>query len=506
MSKFSRRDFMKFTVAASGTLALSKFIPQTSWTKINQSASLPNVLIFVFDAMSAKNLSVYGYPRKTSPNLERFAERATVFNAHYSAGSFTTPGTASLLTGLYPWTHRAINEAGLIARDLTERNIFKLTGEDRYRVAYSQNIWPNYFFGQFQQDIDKIISPGSFGQVDYLIGEKFDKSLQTNLRAFDDFLFQSENPPASLVFGLIERILFRRTVTLTNQGGYPNGLPRLSDYPLYFRLQDVFDGVIKSIENLNPSYMAYFHFWPPHDPYNPTKQFYRTMDDGWSPVEKPDHPLGDHVPAKKLYSERRAYDEFIASADDEFGRLLDFLESRKILDNSYVIVTADHGELFERGERGHISPLLYEAGIRIPLLISAPGQTSRQDVHTPTNSVDLLPTLVHLSGHPLPDWREGELLPVLGGQEIPGRSMYTLYALKNPAFKALFRFSVAMRKDNYKMIFYRGYYAEDHFELYDLEQDPEELNDLYPGNPAIAVQLREELLTKLEKVNAGYPS
>ncbi|MCL4530017.1 MAG: sulfatase-like hydrolase/transferase, partial [Chloroflexi bacterium] len=275
MSKFSRRDFMKFTVAASGTLALSKFIPQTSWTKINQSASLPNVLIFVFDAMSAKNLSVYGYPRKTSPNLERFAERATVFNAHYSAGSFTTPGTASLLTGLYPWTHRAINEAGLIARDLTERNIFKLTGEDRYRVAYSQNIWPNYFFGQFQQDIDKIISPGSFGQVDYLIGEKFDKSLQTNLRAFDDFLFQSENPPASLVFGLIERILFRRTVTLTNQGGYPNGLPRLSDYPLYFRLQDVFDGVIKSIENLNPSYMAYFHFWPPHDPYNPTKQFYR---------------------------------------------------------------------------------------------------------------------------------------------------------------------------------------------------------------------------------------
>ena len=504
MTKFSRRDFMKLTAAASGTLALSRFIPRTSWTKINQSTSLPNVLIFVFDAMSAKNLSVYGYHRKTTPNLERFAEHATVFNAHYSAGSFTTPGTASLLTGMYPWTHRAINEAGLIARNLTERNIFKLVGEERYRAAYSQNIWPNYFFGQFQQDIDKIISPGSFGQVDYMIGEKFDKSLQTNLRAYDDFLFQTESPPASLVLGLIERILLHRTVTHTNQGGYPNGLPRLSDYPLYFRLQDVFDGIIKTIGNLDPSYLAYFYFWPPHDPYNPTKQFYRTMDDGWSPVEKPEHPLGDHVPAKKLYSERRAYDEFIASIDNEFGRLMDFLESKKIFDSSYVIVTADHGELFERGERGHISPLLYEAGIRIPLLISAPGQTSRQDVYTPTNSVDVLPTLMHLSGKALPDWREGELLPMFGGQDIPGRSMYTLYALKNPAFKALSWFSVAMRKNNYKMIFYSGYYPQAHFELYDLADDPEELNDLYPGNPTIAKPLEDELLTKLEEVNTGY--
>jgi len=75
----------------------------------------------------------------------------------------------------------------------------------------------------------------------------------------------------------------------------------------------------------------------------------------------------DHWSPKALYRFRRAYDEYIASLDNEFGRLLDFLESKGIFENSYVVVTSDHGELFERGERGHVSPLLYEAGIRVRL-------------------------------------------------------------------------------------------------------------------------------------------
>ena len=149
MTKFSRRDFLKLTSVLSGTLALSNLAPKLSLS----GSGLPNVLIFVFDAMSARNLSLYGYPRKTTPNFERFAQRATVFNAHYSAGSFTTPGTASLLTGMYPWTHRALNESGLIAWNIANQNLFRAIGKKYYRLAYSQNMWPNYFFGQFQEDI-----------------------------------------------------------------------------------------------------------------------------------------------------------------------------------------------------------------------------------------------------------------------------------------------------------------------------------------------------------------
>ncbi|HUI89452.1 MAG TPA: sulfatase-like hydrolase/transferase [Anaerolineales bacterium] len=507
MSKFSRREFLKLTSALSGMFALSGLIQNVSLLRTAQNPSRPNILIFVFDAMSALNLSVYGYERNTTPNLERFAERATVFNAHYSAGSFTVPGTASLLTGLYPWTHRAINDAGLVARSLTDRNIFRLVGEQYNRLAFAQNLWPNYFFGQFQKDIDRILPSGSFSQVDYTFGEKFNKDLLTTQRVFDDFFFSQGTPPKSLVFSLFERISLERTLAHTSQGGYPNGLPQNHQYPLYFRLPNVMDGLMSVIGNLKPSSLAYFHLYPPHDPYNPSKQFYLKFDDGWNPVEKPIHPLGDHWSSKAMYRFRRAYDEYIATLDNEFGRLLDFLQSSGVFDTSYVVVTSDHGELLERGERGHVSPLLYEAGIRVPLMISYPGQKSRQDVYSPTISVDVAPTLAHLAGNAIPDWREGELLPVFGGQELSDRSIFTLYALKNPAFGKLIRISVVMRKGNYKLMCYRGYYQEgDKFELYDLQNDPEELTDLYSSTFPVAQAMQDELLAKLDAVNAPYKS
>ncbi|HUH96511.1 MAG TPA: sulfatase-like hydrolase/transferase [Anaerolineales bacterium] len=507
MSRLSRRDFLKLASALPGALALARLLPNRSWPASGQAPSRPNILIFVFDAMSARNLSVYGYPRKTTPNIERFAQRATVYNAHSSAGSFTVPGTASLLTGLYPWTHRAINDAGLIARNLLDRNIFRLVGEQYHRLAFAQNLWPVYFFDQFQKDIDEILPAGSFSQLDFVFGERFKNDPLNAQRVLDDFFFSQGTAPKSLVFSLAERISLHRAVAHTNQGGYPNGLPQNHQYPLYFRLPAVFDGLMSTVESLGSASLAYFHLYPPHDPYNPSKKYFRTFDDGWSPVDKPMHPLGDHWSHKDLYRFRRAYDEYLATLDEEFGRMLDFLESHGVFETSYVVVTSDHGELFERGERGHVSPLLYEAGIRVPLIISSPGQKSRQDVNSPTSSVDVAPTLAHLAGNPLPDWREGELLPLLGGQELPERSIFTLYALKNPAFAKLSRISLAMRKGSYKMLFYRGYYhSGDKFELYDLQNDPEELHDLYSTGSAIAKSLQEEVLAKLEAVNAPYKS
>ena len=65
-----------------------------------------------------------------------------------------------------------------------------------------------------------------------------------------------------------------------------------------------------------------------------------------------------------------------------------------MLDDTYVIVTSDHGEMFERGIRGHVTPTLYEPVIRVPLLIAKPGQREREDVYAPTSCVDLLPTLL----------------------------------------------------------------------------------------------------------------
>jgi arylsulfatase A-like enzyme len=507
MPKLSRRDFLKLGSVVTGTLALSNLAPKLPLAKAGQGNSMPNILIFVFDAMTAMNLSLYGYQRNTSPNFERFAERSTVFNAHYSAASFTTPGTASLLTGLYPWTHRAIDESGLIQRDLVEQNLFRMMGEKYYRLAFSQNVWPNYFFAQFQQDIQKILSPASFSLVDQVVGDKFGRDILDGYRAFDDFLFQDGTPPASLVLGLTEKILLRRALAKAHSGDYPQGLPRAGNYAIFFQLKDVFEGVKATIEKLPRPSLAYLHFFSPHDPYRPAKNFARFFVDGWKPDPKPDHILGDHLKPSQVNDRRQAYDRYVANVDAEFGKLMDFLDGAGVLDNSYVIVTSDHGEMFERGVTSHSSPLMYDPVIRIPLLISSPGQKSRRDVNVPTVSVDLVPTLIHLTGGEIPAWCEGEILPGFGEDKSQDRSIFMMDAKLNPAFAPLSIGSFVIRKNQYKLIYYKGYpqyNRKDAFELYDLANDPQEMNDLYLGNASIAKPLQDELLTKINAVNARY--
>ncbi len=510
MHRFSRRDFLKFASVVSGGLAVSKLSPNFPGTRSNTATALPNILIFVFDAMSAENLSLHGYRRKTTPNLERFANRATVYNQHYSAGSFTTPGTASLLTGLYPWTHRAINEGGLIARNLSERNLFRVLGKSYYRLAYSQNIWPNYFFGQFQRDIEKILSPAAFSVLDQVVAEKFGADLANSQRAFDDLLFQDGFAPASLVFGLLENLQLYAAVANASAEEYPDGLPHTENYPIYFRVKDVFDGLMATVENLNEPSLVYLHIWPPHEPYRPSKSFDQMFLDGWSPGVKPGHKLVDplsHHSQQVLDNSRLTYDQYIANLDAEFGRWIDFLDAKGILDHSYVIVTSDHGEMFERGVSGHITPLLYDPIVHVPLLISAPGQKSRQDVNLPTNSVDLLPTLVHLSGDPVPDWCEGHILPGQGGVEEPERSIFMMDAKQNPSFSPLSNASFAIRKGPNKLIYYKGfsqYGKRDRFEMYDIKNDPNELNDLFTNSSGTAGDLRTELLARIKDTDAKY--
>ena len=163
MSQISRRDFLKASVTLLASAALSGSSQKLDLVPERDSGK-PNILIFVFDAMSARHLSLYGYARQTAPNLQKFAERASVYHNHYSAGNFTSSGTASMLTGLYPWTHRAINYRGMINRSLVDQNFFHLIGKEYTRFAFTQNLWADIFLNQFEKDLDVHLPPNSFSQ------------------------------------------------------------------------------------------------------------------------------------------------------------------------------------------------------------------------------------------------------------------------------------------------------------------------------------------------------
>jgi len=128
--QITRRDFLKLAGILPLGLAVPRFVHS-----LETQGKQQNVIVIVFDALSASNMSLYGYPRDTMPNLARLAERAIVYHNHYASGNFTTPGTASLLTGTLPWTHRAFDLYGLVNEPFVEKNFFTAF-PNHYRLAH----------------------------------------------------------------------------------------------------------------------------------------------------------------------------------------------------------------------------------------------------------------------------------------------------------------------------------------------------------------------------------
>jgi len=512
MTAPTRRDFLKLSAALSASVAraaLSAVTPALSRPP-KAGNDQPNIIVLLFDAMSARNLSVYGYGRPTTPNLERFASRATVYHNHYSGGNFTSPGTASMLTGLLPWHHRAINNDSPVRRDLEADNLFHRLGADFTRVGFAQNMWADLFLRQFHDDIDMHLAPDAFvpGDATPLPSKIFPNDPVITYFALDTFPFTTRQVeklrPGSLLWGYLD--LLRQSVANrpnpVSEATYPNGKP-FNGY-FHYEHPNIFrgaDALIASLREHEKPLFGYFHFFSPHEPYAPRREF----TGNFAPLGLPNsqkHPLAVMNVSKKEAAEQRdLYDAFIADVDAEFGATLDMLEASGALEDSYVIVTSDHGEHFGHGEVGHGSYLLYDSVIHIPLLISAPGQTDRRDIHTRTSNLDFLPTLMSIAGKEVSKG-DGQLLAGFGGDEDENRSIYSMVVKNNPQAAPLKRGTVTLMKGEFKLIYYFGYPGfEDSFEMYSILSDPDEKRDVYSAGFPFAASMKDELLTALETAN-----
>jgi arylsulfatase A-like enzyme len=508
-AKINRRDFLKLAA----TLPLLKLSSSrlTSVMGARAPASRPaNVLILVFDALSALNMPVYGYPRQTTPNLARFAEQATVFHANYSAGNFTTPGTASLFTGTYPWSHRALHLHGTVLEGYTQRNFFHLAGPGYYRLGYSHNSLVTSLLHQMRSDLEAFKYPRDLALADLQYSDVvFPEDYNASIWS-ETLILRSESTfSSSLFFSFISRLIQAlRERQLKQEYGkeFPEGLS--NNKAVYYILENGIDWLIDQLGNMPQPFLSYIHFLPPHSPYTTRSEFVNRFRDGYVPVAKPRHRFSEKGNTQKfLNQQRRAYDEYLAYADSEFGRLYDHLEQSGLLENTYLIFTSDHGEMFERGIWGHGGRTLYEPLIRVPLLISKPGQTFHEDVRTPTSNVDLLPTLLHTLGQPIPDWCEGQILPSFSEQPAIGeRSIFAMEAKQNAQRSPLKIGTFTLIKGSYKLIYYLGYkdYKDDRHELYNLANDPEELDNRYVAEKPLAMELRQELEAKLQEMNQPY--
>ena len=128
-----------------------------------------------------------------------------------------------------------------------------------------------------------------------------------------------------------------------------------------------------------------------------------------------------------------------------------------------------------------------------------------RDVYAPTSNIDLVPTLLSLAGKEIPATLEGKVLPEFGGLTENERSIYSMVSYENSAFFPLTKATIAMRKGDYKLIHYLGYPKHDDlYELYNIQDDPEELKNLVKSDSATLSHMKEEMLEALDAANKPY--
>lgn len=504
----NRRDFLKLAGLAPLGLIAPPLIKKFGLTQLSQGEK-KNVLVIVFDAFSARNISLYGYERETTPNLANLAKRATVYHNHFAAGNFTTPGTASLLTMTLPWTHRAFGFGDKITKSLADKSIFHAF-DDYYRIGYSHNLLVNIFLRQFQKDIDEYVPRGKlFINNDGLISNLFanDEDIAT-VSWSRDMERGGDGYSYSLFFSHLYE-LYQESKMAGYKDIYPIGVPS-TDGDNYYSLEEGIDWLQNRITELPQPFFSYFHFFPPHFPYKPRREFNDIfVRDTWKPLDKPQDLFTDGKSYDTLAKSRSHYDEFILNVDSEFKRLFDALESSGLLENTWVVLTSDHGEMLERGISGHTTPTFYQPIVRIPLMIFEPGQKTGRDIHTPTSAIDVMPTLLHVTGHDLPAWTEGTILPPYAPLiKRPETGIFSVGARHNNPNRPITQGTIMYVDGNYKLIYYLGYRelgsGGERSQLFDIAADPEEYNDLTLAQKGVASELLAIVKSKLKQVNEPY--
>jgi arylsulfatase A-like enzyme len=262
-------------------------------------------------------------------------------------------------------------------------------------------------------------------------------------------------------FILLKQYSINRRELLENQIG-------LSGEPAEF----TFNQAENLLANCNKPFFLWVHLFPPHSPYLPPDRFRHTFlsEKAFETRASQKDPNAD------WHKLRLRYDEMILYADSTLGDFLTNIKKMGLYDNTLLIVSADHGESFEHGYKGHGGPYLYQQEVRVPLLIHLPRQKTGFLVKSNAEQVDIAPTIVELLGMRDPGWFEGESLTRAMFEGYDSQQPKYTMNLERSAMKVRGNSrSIAVIEGRYKYIYYPD---SKQSELYDLAIDQKELHNL----------------------------
>ena len=437
----------------------------------------PNILFIMTDDQRQDAMSAYGNPILRTPNMDRIGAEGARFTEFFVTNSLCEPSRATFLTGLYSHTHGVLSNG---------------SGPE---FAHQRGLLPEQ-----QTYVDLLRSAGYHTAV---VGKWH---LPSDPTGFDDW------------------------VVFPGQGKYYDPEMIAKGVPLKMRghADDVTgDQALEFLQKRprDKPFCLLYQFKSPHRSWMPAERFAHAFDDVAVPVPRTfedklegrpealrraemaiadmpdfrDKGVGADLPfevRKRLNLEHlvKNYYRVLLSVDENVGRVLDYLDANKLAENTLIMYTSDNG--FFLGEHGLFDKrLMYEPSIRVPMLVRYPARIAKGQVdrsHMVLN-VDVAPTLLELAGVAPPAWMQGRsFAPLMLGSEVPWRDAFLYEYYEYPAEHCV-RKNRGVRTAKWKLIDF--YELPEEWELYDLENDPDEVRNLAgrPEHRAVVAQLRRKL-------------
>ncbi|MEM3101507.1 MAG: sulfatase [Candidatus Nitrosotenuis sp.] len=460
---------------------------------IKSDISRPNIILVIFDALTARDMSVYGYNKVTTPFINVWSKTASLFNRFKSSSDWTTPATASLMTGKRVWTHRTFQEYSPPVKSNIESLPLVLKKNGYYNIAFVVNPYAS---------IDKLgitngfdIAPSFLELVEskHLIGWKFGILNVVLTRVFGGKIkFYTWIIDPQFIFGKIITAVYYKLFTISQTEAPP---------------EIAFKKFLETLDKgVREPFFAWIHLYPPHGPYLPPVSYIGIFDS--STELRSFNQQRIELTEEKINIEehwnifKARYDEFIRYCDKTFEDFITNLLNKDKLKNTIIIFTSDHGESFEHGDFTHGHAHLYEQVTHIPLIIKEPDQTNGVVINDLVEQIDIAPTILDLVNIPIPSWMEGRsVAPLLRGEKLSPKPVFSMNFKKNPSRgHQISEGTIAVWEGDYKLI----YYLKDGKSLlFNLKNDPEELDDISNEKSSITRHLLALIQDNLLKINKG---
>jgi len=322
----------------------------------------PNVLLIILDTVRADYLSLYGATEETTPNLLRWSQRATVFDQAYSTAPWTTPSHASLFTGQYPSIHGASFTTALAPTHKTLADVLQAHG------WATGGFTANYVATRYESGL----SQGFLRYVDLMNSfEEIAKS--TSITQSDNILlFWS-----SMEVGRGGRISLKR---FFSSDFTPHFTEQAHDEKSAAQVRGEFTEWMDQLPAGRP-FFAFLNMFDAHSPYRPPEPYFSMFKNPPLSIDR--------------------YRGGIRYMDDQLDSLFRGLEQRGKLENTIVIVTADHGEQFGEHKQLAHGNSLYRQLLHVPLFVMYPKSVPQgARVQTQVSGVDVPATVLDLAGVP----------------------------------------------------------------------------------------------------------